>query len=152
MKFKDQRDVIEIVSAEKNHYNYEQLTNYTLMVLKIQKMKFKELNNLTYINHLDLKMYLNKEMLLKLLVLKKNHYNYKQLPIIHCWIKKQENEVQKIEEIELLRTSIPENVIEQRDSLEIITLEKEPLVYQIIDELFIATTVKPENEFQRIEE
>ena len=97
-------------------------------------------------------MYLNKEMLLKLLVLKKNHYNYKQLPIIHWWIKKQENEVQKIEEIELLRTSIPENVIEQRDSLEIITLETEPLFYQIIDDLFIATIVKPENEFQRIEE
>ena len=45
-----------------------------------------------------------------------------------------------------------ENVVELRDSIEILPLEKEELVAQLIDELYIAGLIKPENQYQMVEE
>ena len=42
-----------------------------------------------------------------------------------------------IEEFTILKQERPENVIEEIDSIEFVALEKEPLVYQLIDELLI---------------
>ena len=41
-----------------------------------------------------------------------------------------------IEELTILREQRPENVIEEIDSIEILPFEREPLTYQLIDELF----------------
>ena len=52
-------------------------------------------------------------------------------------IARPENEIQMIEEFNIDAKEIPENVVEEIDSIEIITLEKEPLVYQLVKELLI---------------
>ena len=39
----------------------------------------------------------------------------------------------------------PENVFEQRDAIEILGMEKEPLQLQPINQLFIAAVPRPEN-------
>ena len=53
------------------------------------------------------------------------------------------------ESINIEKTARPDNDIEQRDSIEIISLEKDPLVRQLIDALYVAGIVKPENDVQR---
>ena len=52
----------------------------------------------------------------------------------------------------MYKTPKPENVVEQRDAIEIVSAEKEPLLLQPINQLFIAGVEKPENEIQRSEE
>ena len=54
--------------------------------------------------------------------------------------------------MELLKTERPENVIDAIDSIEIIAPEKEPLTDQLIEELTIGGLIKPENEYEMIEE
>ena len=114
--------LLKLFQLKKNHYNYNQSTNYSLLVLKNQKMKFKELKNSTYIKHLDQKMYLNKEMLLKLLVLKKNHYNYNQLTNYSLLVLK--NQKMKFKE---LKNSILSNNLDQK-----MYLNKEMLLKSLV--------------------
>ena len=52
------------------------------------------------------------------------------------------------DELTILRKEKPENIMEQIDSIEIISLEKEPLTYQLIEELIIGGLIRPENEIQ----
>ena len=49
----------------------------------------------------------------------------------------------KSHELTILKTEKPENIIEQIDSIELISLDKEPLTYQLIEEIFIAGLVRP---------
>ena len=63
-----------------------------------------------------------------------------------------ENEEQRAEELELLKTQKPENSIDERDSIVIEGLEKEELSRQLINQLIIEGCEKPENEEQRTEE
>ena len=60
-----------------------------------------------------------------------------------------ENLSEDRERIHLEKTKRPENDMEQRDSIEIVALEKDPLVRQLIDALYVAGIVKPENDVQR---
>jgi len=53
------------------------------------------------------------------------------------------------ERIQLEKTERPDNDIEQRDSIEIVSLEKDPLVRQLIDALYVSGISKPENDVQR---
>ena len=63
-----------------------------------------------------------------------------------------ENLTEEYQTFTLTRQEKPENQIEPRDSIEITSLEKEPLSRQLINALFIAGFERPENEIQRSEE
>ena len=51
--------------------------------------------------------------------------------------------------MEIVKQPRPENILEQRDAIEIIAAEKDAPLMQPINQLFIAGIVKPENEVQR---
>ena len=86
---------------------------------------------------------------------------------------KPDNEIEYLDEVEYLHTHIekkwttipsngdelfiqgnqkPENKVEERDSISISSLEKEPLQSEYVDELFIEKVDKPENEIQIIDQ
>ena len=56
-----------------------------------------------------------------------------------------ENLAQKTGELLIEAKDRPENVFEQRDAIEILGMEKDPLQLQPINQLFIAAVPKPEN-------
>ena len=56
------------------------------------------------------------------------------------------------EELLIKGNQKPENKVEERDSITISSLEKEPLQSEYVDELFIEKVVKPENEIQIIDQ
>ena len=68
---------------------------------------------------------------------------------------KPENEIQNIEKISIFKSVKPKNMIEVKDSLEIIPIEKqkEPLRKQLVDNLFIEKlfSTKPENKIQNLD-
>ena len=64
---------------------------------------------------------------------------------------KDENKIENTEQIEILRIEKPTNEIEASVSVELNGVEKQPLVKQLINELFLYET-KEENECQRTEE
>ena len=63
---------------------------------------------------------------------------------------KPENKIQNIDKLSIFRTPKPDNIIEAKENLEILPLEKEPLKKQIIDALFIdgLNQIKSENKIQ----
>ena len=63
---------------------------------------------------------------------------------------KPENKIQNIDKITIFKAPIPENIIEVKENLEILPIEKEPLKKQLIDALYIEGLLlnKPENEIQ----
>ena len=63
--------------------------------------------------------------------------------------KKQENKIQNIDKIEILKTPKPQNKIEIKDNILIEALEKEPLLKQFVDDLIIERNPKKENEIQK---
>ena len=63
-------------------------------------------------------------------------------------VHKDENQIENTEQIEILRSEKPINEIEAIVSVELIGLEKQPLIKQLINELFIYE-IKDENKCQR---
>ena len=68
---------------------------------------------------------------------------------------KPENKIQNIDKLSIFRTPRPDNIIEEGDNLEIISIEKEkePLKKQLVDDLYIERIMllKPENKIQNID-
>ena len=66
---------------------------------------------------------------------------------------KPENKIQNVDKLSIFRTPKPQNVIEPKDNLEILPIEREPLKKQLVDELYIEGLflMKPENKIQNID-
>ena len=60
--------------------------------------------------------------------------------------------VQCVGELEILKDQKPDNVIEERDSLVILSAPKEPLKFEYIDEIVFDGEQRPENEIQLIDQ
>ena len=60
--------------------------------------------------------------------------------------------VQCVGELEILKDQKPENVVEERDSLVILSAPKEPLKPEYIDEIIFNGEIRPENEIQIIDQ
>ena len=68
---------------------------------------------------------------------------------------KPENKIQNIDKLTVFRTARPQNIIEVKDNIQIISLKKdrEPLKKQLVDDLYIEglMLMKPENKIQNID-
>ena len=66
---------------------------------------------------------------------------------------KPDNKIQNINKINIFKASKPKNIIEMRENLEILPIEKEPLKKQLIDALYIEglNLTKPNNKIQNID-
>ena len=60
--------------------------------------------------------------------------------------------VQCVDEHEIIGLERPENIVEERDSLVLLQLEREPLETEYVDELFVEKIFKPENEIQLVDQ
>ena len=69
------------------------------------------------------------------------------------FLMKPENKIQNIDKLSIFRAPRPQNVIEPKDNLEILRKEKEPLIKQLVDDLYIEKliNIKPENKVQNID-
>ena len=70
-----------------------------------------------------------------------------------AFLMKPENKIQNIDKLSIFRTPKPQNVIEPKDNLEILPIEREPLKKQLVDDLYIEKliNIKPENKIQNID-
>ena len=146
------RDSVEIIGLEKAPLQQQGINQLTILAVEkdenqiektqeIEILRTQRQENIVELRDTVQIMGLEKEPL--------QQQGINQLTIYS--LDKEENQIENTEQVEILRVEKPLNEIETIIGVELIGLEKQPLVKQLINELFIYE-IKDENECQRTEE